>query len=144
MDLFDLRGKRLITLNPSEITQVIIERNGKDKWVLKKTGDKWLFSDAEHFEASPERVRTLLLRLWSMRATSIQEERAGDLSKYASDRPRLKIRLWGLGKGQELWIGGRAKEEEGLYAKVAHKAAVVTIKSWILSDIPPMLKDFRK
>ena len=144
VDLFDLRDKRLITLDPSEITRVTIERNGKDKWVLKKTGDKWLFSDGEHFEASPERVRALLLRLWTMRATSIQEERAEDLSKYGLNRPRVKIQVCGAGQSQELWIGNSAKKQEGLYAKVVHKPLIVTITSWILSDIPTTPEGFRK
>ena len=142
--LTQLYMKRLITLDPSEITRVTIERNGKDKWVLKKAGDKWLFSDGEHFEASPERVRALLLRLWTMRATSIQEERAEDLSKYGLNRPRVKIQVYGAGQSQELWIGNSAKKQEGLYAKVVHKPLIVTITSWILSDIPTTPEGFRK
>ncbi len=146
VDLFDLRDKRLITLMPSEVGRVVIEWNGKGKWVLQKQSDKWIFNDDKSFEADPQRVQALLSRLWTMRATSIVEESCTDLSKYALARPRLKIGVWKRGRrqSQELWIGGNAGRSSGLYAKVKRNERVVTIRRWILSDIPHSPQGFKK
>ena len=145
-DLFDLRDKRLITLMPSEIGRVVIEWNGKRRWVLQKQSGKWMFNDDKSFEADPQRVQTLLSRLWTMRATSIVEESPADLSKYGLARARLKVRVWKEGgqESQELWIGGNAGKGNELYAKVKRNERVVTVRRWILSDIPPTPQGFKK
>ena len=143
VDLFDLRDKRLITLAPHQIDRLTIRGKERGEWILYKEGDRWLFRDHQQFQANTEKVQALLSRLWLMRATSIEEEDAKDLSLYGLDKPRVKIRVWGGGKVQELWIGAQAKQGEDLYAKMADRSVVVTIKNWILSDIPPTPEGFR-
>ena len=54
--------------------------------------------------------------------------------------PSKAKRVW-LGDPDHCWILG---EDNNLYAKMARKPQVVTVRNWILSDIPPTEMAFTK
>ena len=143
VDLFDLRDKRLITISPENVLKLVIERRGKSPWLLRKRGDRWFFGNGPT-EADPERIHAILSRLWTMRATSIVEEKARDLSQYGLTDPAVGIRVISGKKEEEILIGNVSRQGDELYAKMVGSPMVVTIKKWILSDIPPTEKGLRK
>lgn len=143
VDLFDLRDKRLVTIPPKNALRLTIERKDEGPWVFEKKAGNWIFADSG-FEADQERIYGVLSRLWTLRATSIAVERAKNLRRFGLEDPVLRIKVSNGTEEQELLVGNASGEDNDLYAKMARKPQVVTVRNWILSDIPPTEMAFRK
>ncbi|RLB15341.1 MAG: hypothetical protein DRG63_07040 [Deltaproteobacteria bacterium] len=144
VDLFDLRDKRLVTIAPNHVKKLVIDGE-RGRWVLTKKEDKWFFHNNHTFEASRDKVYAILSRLATTKASRIVEESAKDLRAYGLDRPRMKVQVSDGNRIQGILLGAPDKEDEGdLYAKMLHKPQVITVKRWILSDVPLNADGFKK
>ncbi len=142
--LFQLRLKRLFTLNLDDVNQFTIVRDS-NTWPLIKKGEKWFFKDDPRFPVDPLKVNSLLIRFTRIEASSFEEEIAQDLHPYGLDQPRASIMLSNGKKRETLLFGNRdRKHSTRIYAKLQDRPTVVTVSKWLIEDLPKKRKDLKK
>ncbi len=139
--LFDLRDKRLFTLNRDKVDRIEVARNDKLIKVIKKGEDKWESPDKPDLPIKKEKVDNLLDSLTWLRARKFVQETDDKLEEYGLKKPPIQVVLAiQKNKSQTLLIG-KEKDKTERYAKIASRPGVVLISKSIITDLPKSLSD---
>ena len=94
--LYDLRDKRLLSLDPGSVVKLEVEYGDKLQYVVERSGaGSFNLTHPTHFEASPEKVGAILATLGDLQAREFVSE-AGDSSirrRYGLEAPALRVTL---------------------------------------------------
>lgn len=139
--LFDLRDKRLFTLNRDKVDRIEIAENSSLIKVIKKSQNKWQSPDNLDTPIKTEKVNSLLDSLTWLRARKFVQETDDNLEKYGLKQPEIQVVLAiQKSKSQTLLIG-KEKDKTQRYAKITSRPGVVLISKSIINDLPKSLKD---
>lgn len=147
-DLFDLRDRRLFTFGYDRVTRISLERPNRS-WSFVKSGETtWTLEGDSAFPVDSEKLGAAVRHLTWEEAASFEKEEAKDLSPYGLDRPALRVTLR-AGEDREQLLVGKSPdgmkdgEEKRLYARMAERPHIVTIKAGPLEELPQTLEDVR-
>jgi hypothetical protein len=135
--LFDLRDKKLLTLETDKVNRVIIDR-GATRWVLNKKDDRWLLEGDENLKIDQEKVEGFVRPIVWAEALSFEKEEAADLKPYGLDTPSARVVLSDDSGTEELIFGevAKGKREDSIYAMVRGKGQIVTVRKRLLENLP--------
>jgi len=142
--LYDLRDKGLFSFAYDEPTRLEIQGPGQN-WAFVKSGETtWALPEDPDFPLDSEEVSSVVRRLTWEEAASFEAEKAEDLKTYGLEVPLHRIVLSNGEKREELLVGSPAGGDEGgLYARMAERPQVVTIKKETLEGLPASLEELR-
>jgi hypothetical protein len=135
--LFDLRDKKLLTLETDKVNRVIIEGR-TTKWILNRKDDRWFLEGDESLKIDREKVETFVRPIVWAEALSFEKEEAVDLKPYGLDIPSAQVVLSDGSRTEELIFGqvANGKREESIYAMVRGKRQIVTVRKRLLESLP--------
>jgi hypothetical protein len=135
--LFELRDKKLLTLETDKVNRVIIDR-GATRWVLIRKGDRWLLEGDEHLKIDRGKVEGFVRPIVWAEAISFEKENAVDLKPYGLDTPSARVALSDGSRTEELIFGdvAKGKGEGRIYAMVQGKPQIVTVRKRLLENLP--------
>jgi hypothetical protein len=135
--LFDLRDKKLLTLETDKVNRVIIEGR-TTKWILNRKDDRWFLEGDESLKIDREKVETFVRPIVWAEALSFEKEEAVDLKPYGLDIPSAQVVLSDGSRTEELIFGqvANSKREESIYAMVRGKRQIVTVRKRLLESLP--------
>ncbi len=143
--LFDLRDKKLLTLETDQVNRVIIER-GTTRWILNKKDDRWLLEGDENLKIDREKVEGFVRPIVWAEALSFENEEAVDLKPYGLDIPSARVVLSDDSRTEELIFGkvAKGKREDSIYAMVRGKRQIVTVRKRLLDNLPTEKNQIRE
>jgi hypothetical protein len=135
--LFDLRDKKLLTLETDKVNRVIIER-GTTKWILNRKDDRWLLEGDESPKIDREKVEAFVRPIVWAEALSFEKEDAVDLKPYGLNTPSARVVLSDGSRTEELIFGqvANGKREDSIHAMVRGKRQIVTVRKRLLESLP--------
>jgi hypothetical protein len=135
--LFDLRNKKLLTLETDRVNRIIVER-GTTRWVLNKKNGRWLLEGDEKLQIDREKVEGFVRPIVWAEALSFEKEEAVDLKPYGLDSPSARVVLSDGSKTEEILFGevAKGKRENSIYAMVEGKRQIVTVQGRLLEGLP--------
>lgn len=142
---FDLRDKNILKVERDKIDSVELA-SGTQTVTIAKDGGEWKLTKPITVRADYGTVEGLIGKLQTARMKSIAstDASAADLKKYGFDKPQATVNLSAGSAKATLLIGGKAEENNTLYARDASKSMVVTIDSALLDDIKKGADDYRR
>lgn len=143
--LYDLRDKKLLSLEMGRITDVMIERK-QIRWHLHKKEDRWCLEGDEGLRVDQKKVEVFLRPILWADAVSFESESAEDVKAYGLHVPAARIALSDGAKTEEIVFGDLVKDarEASFYAMVRGKPQIVTVRKRLLADIPAEKETLRE
>lgn len=145
-DLFSLRDKSLLALDPWKVKRLSLER-GKETIRLEKPDEGWVIRQPVETPADGPTVTDLLTALQNLRATKFEAEKpsAADLRRFGLEPPQARMTLlqegWDVEKtvvfGKEVAGGGR-------YARTMGRDPVVSVPTDFWPKVTTRLADLRR
>ena len=143
--LYDLREKKILSLEMNKIDKVTIERR-QDRWHLYKKEGRWHLEGDGEFRVDQKKVEVFLRPILWADALSFEKEAAEDFKAYGLHEPVARIILADDAKTEEILFGDPVKDagETSLYAMVKGKPQIVTVRKRLLADIPTEKEKIRE
>ena len=143
--LYDLREKKLLSLEMDKVTHVVIERK-QSRWHLYKKEGRWHLEGDEELKVDQRKVDVFVRPILWADALSFEKEAAEDIKAYGLHEPAARIALSDDAKTEEIVFGdpGKGTGEIGLYAMVKGKPQIVTVRKRLLADIPTEKEKIRE
>jgi hypothetical protein len=135
--LYDLREKKLLSLEMDKIDKVTIERR-RDRWRLYRKEGRWHLEGDGEFKVDQKKIEVIVRPILWADALSFENEAAEDFKAYGLHEPSARIILSDDGKTEEILFGDPVKDtkEVSLYAMVKGRSQIVTVRKRLLDDIP--------
>jgi hypothetical protein len=143
--LYDLREKKLLSLEMDKIDKVTIERR-QDRWHLYKKEGRWHLGGDGEFKVDQKKIEVFVRPILWADALSFEKEAAEDFKAYGLHEPAARIILSDDGKTEEILFGDPVKDtkEVSLYAMVKGRSQIVTVRKRLLDDIPSEKEKLRE
>ena len=143
--LYDLREKKLLSLEMNKIDKVTIERR-QDRWHFYKKEGRWHLEGDGEFRVDQKKVEVFLRPILWADALSFEKEAAEDFKAYGLHEPAARIILSDDGKTEEILFGDPVKDtkEVSLYAMAKGRSQIVTVRKRLLADIPSEKEKIRE
>ncbi|MGO9271034.1 MAG: DUF4340 domain-containing protein [Terriglobia bacterium] len=103
--MFDLRDKRVVTLDPDQLQKIEVESKGKSWTIVKNPEGVWDLMLPPAVRADRFAVDDLVNQLRSTTMQAIAAESKKEASKYGFGSPELRIKLTGPNGTQTLTLG---------------------------------------
>lgn len=143
---FELRDKRVVTLERHAVDAVTLAQRGTPPISLALQNGNWRFTAPLAAPAEFSPVDGLVGRALDARMTSIVSEgtepTAAQLRSYGLDAPQLTVTLGAGSARATLAIGGK-KDETSLYARDLSRPIVFTVEPTLLTDLTKTPDDLR-
>jgi uncharacterized protein DUF4340 len=142
---FDLRDKVLLKFDREKVDALDVSAAGKTLAIAKDSGD-WKITRPLQTKADFGSVEGLIGRLQSAQMKSLVADQPSpaDVKKYGLDPPEATVNLNAGSARVTLLIGGKAPDNNTVYARDASKPAVVTVESALLDDLKKGADDYRR
>jgi hypothetical protein len=143
--LYDLREKKLLSLEMDKIDKVTIERR-QARWHLYKKEGRWHWGGDDEFRVDQKKIEVFVRPILWADALSFEKEAAEDFKAYGLHEPAARIILSDDGKTEEILFGDPVKDtkEVSLYAMVKGRSQIVTVRKRLLDDIPSEKEKIRE
>ena len=142
--LFELRDKRLFTLQPEKVNRLLIDRE-TGKWNLVKKEGQWKYKDDEDFRVDPKKIDALVRKFAKAKATSFEKEAVTDLKSFGLSSPAVVVSLSDGKKSQSILLGNPVKQKQTrIYAKIKGQPQLVTVNKWLLGDLPQNREEIKE
>ena len=150
--LFDLRDKKLLQFDESDIYRLEIATPGLQATVERASGsdaavgDGWQITQPILGRADSDTIDDLLSDLHSEEAESfvLEEADASGLEQHGLQAPRIVLTLWsGESAQQRLMIGSESDDPEGFYARREDSSTVFVVPESLVDDLPDRLDRLR-
>jgi hypothetical protein len=143
--LFDLRDKKLLTLETDEVNRVIIESR-TTKLILNRKDHRWFLEGDKNLKIDREKVEAFVRPIVWAEAQSFEKEEAVDLKPYGLDTPSARVVLSDGSRTEELIFGQLAngKREKSIFAMVRGKRQIVTVRKKLLESLPTGKEQIRE
>lgn len=143
---FDLRDKRLLTLDREAIDSVTLTGKNSKPLALARKGSDWRLSAPLDAKADFSPTDNLLNRLTQANMTSVvaegAEPTAAELRTYGLDAPALVATI-GAGSARTTLALGARRDETSVYARDPNRALIFTVESTLLTDLTKTPDDLR-
>ena len=133
-DLKELREKKLFTFKAEKIQEVEIQRD-KNRFVLKKEGEKWWLASKEKKELELSKVKELLNAVVFLEVSKFEEEAPTDLAKYGLSTPQITF-LVRDDKTTQLELLFGKSDKDGVYVMKKAEKPVYRVGTYTLNRIP--------
>ena len=143
--LYDLREKRILSLEMDKIDKVTIERR-QGRWHLYRKEGRWHLEGDGEFRVDQKKVEVFVRPILWADALSFEKEAAEDFKAYGLHEPAARIILSDDGKTEEILFGDPVKDTKqvSLYAMVKGRSQIVTVRKRLLDDIPSEKEKIRE
>ncbi len=146
--LFDLRDKRVLTLDVNRLQKIQVESKEK-RWKLEKSLEGvWHLDLPPAVRVDRFSVDGLIdrLRSASMQSVTAEDKKQAkkDFSKYGLVKPALRLQLTAAGSTETLEIGEKDKEGDRTFAVNSALQPVFTLGSDFLTDFQKDPADLRE
>ncbi|KPL19737.1 MAG: hypothetical protein AMJ92_02035 [candidate division Zixibacteria bacterium SM23_81] len=133
-DLFDLRDRRVLFFEDSQVNELELQRGGEITKV-RRSPEGWTMEKPFQTRGDDSSIEALLRRLKGARVESFVEEQPGSLTEYGLHKPALTITLTlGADAAQKKLLIGKEKEEQR-YAQDQSRSPVFLIPSNLVQDL---------
>ncbi len=105
--MFDLRDKRVVTLDPDQLQKIEVESKGKSWTIVKNPEGVWDLLLPPAVRADRFSVDDLVSQLRSTTMQAIVAEDKKEAGKYGFGSPDLRIKVTGPGGTQTLTLGNK-------------------------------------
>jgi hypothetical protein len=143
---FDLRDKRILSVERDAIDAVTLAPKGGTSIALARTGSDWRISAPVAANADFSPVDGLIGRLAQAQMTAIVSEgvepKPADLKTYGLDTPELVITIGAGSAKATLALGGK-KDDSSIYARDLSRPLVFTVEQTLLADLKRSPDDLR-
>lgn len=141
------QAQKVLNFDREKIDGITIQ-NGDDKIDIRRTGDKWRLETPIKDQADPGLISSLLFDLesWQKDATVSAKEIEADKSKlteYGLTKPKLRLKVSGLGAPPEILFGKDAALEGKMYIRFDNSKDALIVGQTIRKDIDKKPEDFR-
>ncbi|MFN7934201.1 MAG: DUF4340 domain-containing protein [Bryobacteraceae bacterium] len=120
---------KILTIAEDQLTQLEIKRGDGKNTTLKKT-DKWQITAPEPLQADQDAVGAIATTVGSLTADSVVEEKAGDVSTFGLNSPKVVVVITKKdGKTTTLKIGDEMATGSGFYAMIDGDPRLFTIST---------------
>ncbi len=148
-ELFDLRDKKILSLDLYEVNRLTIEAKDKPRIVIEHpSGDVWKLVEPKNAPGDHKEIEKLINSINNSRITAFIEEKAEEFEKYGLDKPQLKVSfLVGEDNAQKtLIIGNRVDDEtkEEYYATRGQSRQVFRVRKSLYDDLNKQPIDLRE
>lgn len=142
--VFDLRDRRVTTLDLDQVERIEVESRGK-RWTLVKSSDgAWSLDLPPLVRADRFTATGIVNSLRNAVMQSIEAEEKANLARYGLDRPELRVRLVAPSATQTLFIGRKQPQQETrLYAMNSDLAPVFTVWDTFVNQFRRETDDLR-
>jgi len=120
----DAGGPPLLSLAPEAITQLRVERPGKETLAFERRGNDWHMTAPHKARAGTFRISELT-RLASTRSESSFPAVEGELARYGLDRPRARVRI----NDTEIALGSKHPMRYSQYVRVGDEVHLISAGS---------------
>ncbi|MBI4834698.1 MAG: DUF4340 domain-containing protein [Planctomycetes bacterium] len=150
--LFDLRDKKVISIEPAKIEQIKITLPADSMEFKRKELDEWLTTYPVNENASPEKIRFLLSELENLKAESVvaeqsdtQEDAGKHYAQYGLDKPVLEITVSGANVSETIiWGTIPISDTKKIYATKRGVNPIILVDAASLSNLNIPFKEFRE
>jgi hypothetical protein len=144
-DLFGLRDKSLISLDPWKVTRLRIERSDETV-LLEKPDSGWRLLQPVEAPADGPAVTDLLSAVDRLRAASFasEEPAAADLERFGLDPERVRLVLLQEGWDDEKSVLFGDEAEGGRYARIIGRDPVLRVPGDIWEKLQARVFDLRR
>ncbi len=135
--LKDFRQKRLTHLKATDIVRVTLFRKGMDPETLRfvKEDGLWKIEQPYPMLASAASLLSLTSTIEFLEAEDFIAEQPDDLSPYALNEPRFRLTVETRDGTQQTFLFGKEHDTGSVYAMVARKPRVVTVRKGVVDDL---------
>ena len=143
--LYDLREKRILSLEMDKIDKVTIERR-QGRWHLYRKEGRWHLEGDGEFRVDQKKVEVFVRPILWADALSFEKEATEDIKAYGLHKPAARIVLADDAKTEEILFGDPVKDAKqvSLYAMVKGRSQIVTVRKRLLDDIPSEKEKIRE
>ena len=140
-DRQDLRGRHLLSFDPGEVREIVVESGGQ-RVVIGKRNGQWQVREPDPSPAEAREVERFLARL-SEAAVLDWIDRPGALERYGLDEPEAILRLNAAGEGEShaLVLGGPF-DERRFHARRGQSGPVLVIGETVRDLVLSAYLDF--
>jgi hypothetical protein len=150
--LFDLRDKKIVSIDPAKIEQIKLTRPADSVEFKRKELDEWLITAPVQENAYPEKIRFLLSELENLKAQSVAAEQSDvpadagkDYAQYGLDKPVLEITVSGANASESiLWGAIPVSDTKKIYVTKRGANPVVLVDAASLANLNIPFKEFRE
>ncbi|MBA3295847.1 MAG: DUF4340 domain-containing protein [Acidobacteria bacterium] len=141
----DKRAK-VFAVEAEKIDELTIRSESRDQTTLRKNGTEWQVvapADGGPSSVDGAEVSGITTNLATLEEQRVVEDNAQDLKEFGLAEPRIEVAFKAGGVEQKLQIGAKTPTGSDLYAKVAGKARVFLISSFLDSTFNRRTFDLR-
>jgi len=141
---FDLRDKKLVSVDPEKVGGMTLDSDGKTVQ-MTKTGEDWALAKPISLPGDNGNIDMFLSRVKTVAMKSMVAEQGSpaDLKKDGFDKPQGSITLDAGDKHQTLVVGGKM-DDSSLYIRDAAKPWIATVDASFLKELQKGTDDFRR
>ncbi len=136
-DVYALRDKTVLDIQPLKMRRFEAERKGHDRVVIEHDKGKWNMLEPAKGRASMEKVVESLFEIKNARVKSFSDDNPSDLAAYGLNSPRLKLKIFQKERDEPylLSIGGRDRENRGYFAATNQSEYVFAVEEDMVNAI---------
>lgn len=135
---------KILSLDPSAISSLSIERKGQPALALTKNSSGWQITAPAQLPADQDSVSSLLSTVSSLSSQHLIEEKISDLASYGLTAPSLTFNVTLKdNKTQKLLIGDQTPTGSAYYASLAGDSRVFTIAGYNKTSLDKSASDLR-
>ncbi len=143
-DLFALRDKKLVQILTPDVTAVSLSQGAHTLAFEKSSGNEWMLTAPEAYDADNEKVLDLVNSFTSTRIKKFMEENASDMKQYGLDKPAVLVKLNQGEQQTTIALGDKPGiDKDSIYATVGDSHRVVEIDGAILKKISASPDEWR-
>ncbi len=136
--------EKLLALKADDLQQISINPMQGEPVTLKREGDKWKIAEPRPLPADDAAVSSVVGTVTGLNISETIEEKPGSLADYGLDLPQAKVRVTTKsGATHTILVGQDTPTGSSVYAKTEDKPRVVTVASYVKSDLTKGLFDLR-
>ncbi len=136
---------KILAIKDADISKFDLKKNGSEQvGGERNSAGQWHITSPTSLPADQSAVSSLLGTFSSLNSERLVEEKAGNLSPYGLDAPKLEVDLTEKdSKTQRLLLGDPTPAGKGIYAKLGDDPRIFTIPSYDKTSIDKSANDLR-
>ncbi len=140
--------EKLFGVAADQIRQITIEPAAGDRVKLERAGEKWKITEPRELVADDAAISSMAGALGGLTVSDTIEEKPASLKDYGLDPPQVRVHFMAHPPGKPgaqrtLLLGENTPTGASVYARTEDRPRVVTIPSYIKSDLTKSLFDLR-
>jgi hypothetical protein len=137
-------SEKLFAVPADDIQQITLAPASGEKVTLERSGDKWTIAEPAGVRADDYATSSVASALGGLTVSDVIADKPAVLKEYGLDPPQATVKFrTKSGAEHTLLIGEDTPTGGGLYAKTGSQPRVVTLSSYVKSDLTKSLLDLR-